>query len=151
MGPNMTSKYVKRVLWWRKCKMTSKVRHSERGSAIFDRLLLKLFNHRWDPRHVNHLVTMFRDISLSDSELRFVITKVIRLLKDLDLQELPPLIYQLLLLATKVSLSTTFHLFGAIQGLHNAILLIHSSCSSGLFPSSGVAGMVLKIILPSVT
>jgi len=46
---------------------------------------------------------MFRDVSLLDSELRFVITKVIRLFKDLDLQELPPLIYQLLLLAAKVS------------------------------------------------
>ena len=76
-----------------------------------DCLVLKLFHRRWDPRHVNHLVTMFRDISLSDSELRFVITKVIRLLKDLDLQELPPLIYQLLLLATKVSYITTFNLF----------------------------------------
>ncbi|KAK2176099.1 hypothetical protein NP493_683g02030 [Ridgeia piscesae] len=64
-------------------------------------VLNSLCSSRWDPSQAIHLVTMFRDVSLLDSELRFVITKVIRLFKDLDLQELPPLIYQLLLLAAK--------------------------------------------------
>ena len=53
-----------------------------------------------------HLAAMFKDITLSSDELRFVIEKIVRLLNELDVQELPPLIYQLLLLSTKVGTVT---------------------------------------------
>lgn len=43
-----------------------------------------------------------RDVPMSSEELRFVIDKLQRMFKELDLQELPPLVYQLLLLSTKV-------------------------------------------------
>lgn len=36
-------------------------------------------------------------------ELRFLVEKVLRMLTKLDLQEVPPLVYQLLLLSAKVS------------------------------------------------
>ncbi|KAJ7376921.1 hypothetical protein OS493_031515 [Desmophyllum pertusum] len=43
----------------------------------------------------------FRDVPMTSDELRFVMEKIVRAMKDLDLQELPPLVYQLLLLSTK--------------------------------------------------
>lgn len=49
---------------------------------------------------------MFKDVSMSSDELGFVLNKILRMLNDVDLQELPPIIYQLLLLSTKVAIST---------------------------------------------
>lgn len=43
-----------------------------------------------------------RDIPLSGEELQFVVEKVLRMFSKLDLQEIPPLVYQLLLLSAKV-------------------------------------------------
>uniref|UniRef100_A0A8B9M8Z6 FA complementation group I n=1 Tax=Accipiter nisus TaxID=211598 RepID=A0A8B9M8Z6_9AVES len=42
------------------------------------------------------------DIPLSGDELQFVVEKVLRMFSKLDLQEIPPLVYQLLLLSAKV-------------------------------------------------
>uniref|UniRef100_A0A8C2UDE5 FA complementation group I n=1 Tax=Coturnix japonica TaxID=93934 RepID=A0A8C2UDE5_COTJA len=42
-----------------------------------------------------------RDIPLSGEELQFVVEKVLRMFSRLDLQEIPPLVYQLLLLSAK--------------------------------------------------
>uniref|UniRef100_A0A4W3I963 FA complementation group I n=1 Tax=Callorhinchus milii TaxID=7868 RepID=A0A4W3I963_CALMI len=44
-----------------------------------------------------------RDVPVSVEELQFVVEKVLRMFSRLELQELPPLIYQLLLLSAKVS------------------------------------------------
>ncbi|KAM4677003.1 Fanconi anemia group I protein [Discoglossus pictus] len=46
---------------------------------------------------------MFRDVPLSTEELQFVVEKVLRMLSKLDIQEMPPLVYQLLLLSAKGS------------------------------------------------
>lgn len=43
-----------------------------------------------------------RDIPLSAEELQFVVEKVLRMFPKVDLQEIPPLVYQLLLLSAKV-------------------------------------------------
>lgn len=45
---------------------------------------------------------MLKDVNMSSEELGFVINKIICMLSEVDLQELPPVIYQLLLLSTKV-------------------------------------------------
>lgn len=45
---------------------------------------------------------IFRDVPLSSEELQFVVEKVLRMFTKLDLQEIPPLVYQLLLLSAKV-------------------------------------------------
>uniref|UniRef100_A0A3Q3XBG5 Uncharacterized protein n=1 Tax=Mola mola TaxID=94237 RepID=A0A3Q3XBG5_MOLML len=42
-----------------------------------------------------------RDVPLSSEELRFLVEKVLRMFTKLDLQEIPPLVYQLLLLSAK--------------------------------------------------
>uniref|UniRef100_A0AAQ5X624 FA complementation group I n=1 Tax=Amphiprion ocellaris TaxID=80972 RepID=A0AAQ5X624_AMPOC len=55
----------------------------------------------WDPQCVIHLTTMFRDVPLSSDELQFLVEKVLRMFTKLDLQEIPPLVYQLLLLSAK--------------------------------------------------
>lgn len=47
-----------------------------------------------------------RDVPLSADELRFVVEKVLRMFSKLDLQEIPPLVYQLLLLSAKVQQQT---------------------------------------------
>lgn len=49
--------------------------------------------------------TMFccaRDVPLSAEELQFLIEKILGMFLKLDLQEIPPLVYQLLLLSSKV-------------------------------------------------
>ena len=45
---------------------------------------------------------LFRDVPLSPEELQFLVEKVFRMFSKLELQEVPPLVYQLLLLSAKV-------------------------------------------------
>jgi len=51
---------------------------------------------------VLHVMSMLRDISLSSDELSHVIAKSLRQLTEVEQNELPPLVYQLLLLSAKV-------------------------------------------------
>ncbi|XP_060770995.1 Fanconi anemia group I protein isoform X2 [Neoarius graeffei] len=71
------------------------------GEEYKKQLINSLCSSRWDPQCVIHLTTMFRDVPLSPEELQFLIEKVLRMFLKLDLQEIPPLIYQLLLLSAK--------------------------------------------------
>ncbi|XP_051239355.1 Fanconi anemia group I protein isoform X2 [Dicentrarchus labrax] len=71
------------------------------GEEYKKQLINSLCSSRWDPQCVIHLTTMFRDVPLSPEELRFVVEKVLRMFTKLDLQEIPPLVYQLLLLSAK--------------------------------------------------
>ncbi|XP_010181935.1 PREDICTED: Fanconi anemia group I protein [Mesitornis unicolor] len=76
------------------------------GEEFKKQLINTLCSSKWDPRSVIHLVNMFRDIPLSGEELQFVVEKVLRMFSKLDLQEIPPLVYQLLLLSAKGSKKT---------------------------------------------
>ncbi|KAK7891742.1 hypothetical protein WMY93_023705 [Mugilogobius chulae] len=71
------------------------------GEEFKKQLINSLCSSRWDPQCVIHLTTMFRDVPLSPEELQFVVEKVLRMFSKLDLQEVPPLVYQLLLLSAK--------------------------------------------------
>ncbi|KAL9983051.1 hypothetical protein ACROYT_G005175 [Oculina patagonica] len=71
------------------------------GQEYKRHLLNTLCSSRWDPQCAIHLAAVFRDVPMTSDELRFVMEKIVRAMKDLDLQELPPLVYQLLLLSTK--------------------------------------------------
>nr|XP_061812726.1 Fanconi anemia group I protein-like isoform X2 [Nerophis lumbriciformis] len=71
------------------------------GEECKKQLINSLCSSRWDSQCVIHLTTMFRDVPMSSEELRFVVEKVQRMFKKLDLQEIPPLVYQLLLLSAK--------------------------------------------------
>ncbi|NXC17231.1 FANCI protein, partial [Corythaeola cristata] len=76
------------------------------GEEFKKQLINTLCSSKWDPRSVIHLANMFRDIPLSGEELQFVVEKVLRMFSKLDLQEIPPLVYQLLLLSAKGSRKT---------------------------------------------
>ncbi|XP_053320955.1 Fanconi anemia group I protein [Spea bombifrons] len=71
------------------------------GEEYKKQLINSLCSSRWDSHCVIHLTSMFRDVPLSSEELQFVVEKVLRMLSKLDLQEMPPLVYQLLLLSAK--------------------------------------------------
>ncbi|XP_067090629.1 Fanconi anemia group I protein [Osmerus mordax] len=71
------------------------------GEEYKKQLINSLCSSRWDPQCVIHLTTMFRDVPLAPEELQFLVEKVLRMFLKLDLQEIPPLVYQLLLLAGK--------------------------------------------------
>ncbi|KAI1904108.1 hypothetical protein AGOR_G00002290 [Albula goreensis] len=71
------------------------------GDEYRKQLINSLCSSRWDPQCVTHLTSMFRDVPLSKEELQFVVEKVLRMCNKLDLQEIPPLAYQLLLLSAK--------------------------------------------------
>ncbi|XP_041370521.1 Fanconi anemia group I protein-like [Gigantopelta aegis] len=75
--------------------------NSMKGSEYKSHLLNSICSSKWAPASVIHLAAMLRDVPLSLDELRFVIKKILRSFKDLDMQDLPALIYQLLLLANK--------------------------------------------------
>ncbi|XP_018427387.1 PREDICTED: Fanconi anemia group I protein [Nanorana parkeri] len=76
------------------------------GEECKKQIINSLCSTRWDPKCVIFLTSMFRDVLLSTEELQFVAEKVLRLLSKLDLQEMPPLVYQLLLLSAKGSKRT---------------------------------------------
>ncbi|XP_070540770.1 Fanconi anemia group I protein-like [Ptychodera flava] len=71
------------------------------GGDYKSHVLNTLCSSKWGADCVIHLAAMFRDIPLSPEELKFVIDKILRMFKTMELQELPPLVYQLLLLSTK--------------------------------------------------
>uniref|UniRef100_A0A8D0H2M9 FA complementation group I n=1 Tax=Sphenodon punctatus TaxID=8508 RepID=A0A8D0H2M9_SPHPU len=73
------------------------------GEEFKKQLINTLCSSRWDHQCVIHLTSMFRDVPLSAEELQFVVEKVLRMFAKLDLQEIPPLVYQLLLLSAKGS------------------------------------------------
>uniref|UniRef100_A0A8C2HZ61 FA complementation group I n=1 Tax=Cyprinus carpio TaxID=7962 RepID=A0A8C2HZ61_CYPCA len=51
--------------------------------------------------HKENCIFCVRDVPLSAEELQFLIEKILRMFLKLDLQEIPPLVYQLLLLSAK--------------------------------------------------
>ncbi|KAH0620036.1 hypothetical protein JD844_014548 [Phrynosoma platyrhinos] len=71
------------------------------GEELKKQLINTLCSSRWGHQYVIHLTSMFRDVPLSAEELQFVVEKVLRMFSKLELQEIPPLVYQLLLLSSK--------------------------------------------------
>ncbi|NWY04297.1 FANCI protein, partial [Nothoprocta ornata] len=76
------------------------------GEEFKKQLINTVCSSKWDPRSVIHLANMFRDVPLTAEELQFVVEKVLRMFSKLELQEIPPLVYQLLLLSAKGSKKT---------------------------------------------
>jgi len=69
------------------------------------------FGQEWNtpPSSLNPSLVVVppRDVPLSPEELQFLVEKVVRMFSKLELQEVPPLVYQLLLLSAKVLQATT--------------------------------------------
>ncbi|ELU05346.1 hypothetical protein CAPTEDRAFT_103113, partial [Capitella teleta] len=71
------------------------------GSEFKGHLINKICSNRWPTANVVHLASMFKDVTLSSDELKFVLSKLLRMLPETDSQTLPPLIYQILPLSSK--------------------------------------------------
>ncbi|XP_065828323.1 Fanconi anemia group I protein homolog isoform X2 [Oscarella lobularis] len=71
------------------------------GQEYKCRLLDIVCNLDWSSTAGIHLATMFRDVSLSTDELKAIIVKALQMLKEVDINEVSPLVYQLLLLSSK--------------------------------------------------
>ncbi|XP_052619043.1 Fanconi anemia group I protein [Peromyscus californicus insignis] len=66
-------------------------------------LIDSLCSVRWAQRHVIQLTSMFKDVHLTAEEMELVVAKVLAMFSKLNLQEIPPLVYQLLVLSSKGS------------------------------------------------
>jgi hypothetical protein len=72
------------------------------GRDFKDLFLNRLCSRPWPLEAVVHLANTFREIPLTDEQYRFVVDKIVGLLPRLEVERLPPLVYKLLLLCTKV-------------------------------------------------
>ncbi|KAL6047414.1 hypothetical protein STEG23_010995 [Scotinomys teguina] len=66
-------------------------------------LIDSLCSVRWAQRYVVQLTSMFKDVRLTTEEMELVVAKVLAMFSKLNLQEIPPLVYQLLVLSSKGS------------------------------------------------
>ncbi|CAH7339329.1 Fanci [Phodopus roborovskii] len=66
-------------------------------------LIDSLCSVRWAQRYVIQLTSMFKDVRLTTEEMDLVVAKVLAMFSKLNLQEIPPLVYQLLVLSSKGS------------------------------------------------
>ena len=71
------------------------------GPQYKSHMLNRLCSVRWNTRCLLPLITTLRDVTLAASELQFIIDKVQTSMVSAPYTELPPLVYQLLLYATK--------------------------------------------------
>lgn len=73
------------------------------GAGYRDFLLGKLLAASWPRALVVRIASVFREVDLSPEQLAFVVDKILRHLREVVIQDLPLLVYQLLLLSAKVS------------------------------------------------
>ena len=66
-------------------------------------LLNRLCSGAWPPNAVIRLANAFRMVEMTSEQLRFALDKLLRSLSEIALEEMPALVYQLLLLSSKVS------------------------------------------------
>uniref|UniRef100_A0A673TR06 FA complementation group I n=1 Tax=Suricata suricatta TaxID=37032 RepID=A0A673TR06_SURSU len=71
------------------------------GEECKKQLINTLCSGRWDRRCVIQLTSVFKDVPLTAEEVEFVTEKVLRMFSELNLQEIPPLVYQLLVFSSK--------------------------------------------------
>ncbi|XP_076972357.1 Fanconi anemia group I protein-like [Tamandua tetradactyla] len=73
------------------------------GEEYKKQLVNALCSGRWDQQYIIQLTSIFKDVPLAAEEVEFVMEKVLRMLSKMNLQEIPPLVYQLLVLSSKGS------------------------------------------------
>ncbi|XP_060066716.1 Fanconi anemia group I protein-like [Ylistrum balloti] len=75
--------------------------NSMSGTEYKGHVLNSLCSCRWNAQSVIHLAGMFKDVIMTLDELKFVLEKILRMMKELEVADLPALVYQLLLLSSK--------------------------------------------------
>nr|XP_038956966.1 Fanconi anemia group I protein isoform X3 [Rattus norvegicus] len=73
------------------------------GEECKRQLIDTLCSVRWAQRYVIQLTSVFKDVRLTPEEMKLVVAKVLTMFSRLNLQEIPPLVYQLLVLSSKGS------------------------------------------------
>lgn len=71
-------------------------------------LLNRLCSGAWPPNAVIRLANAFRMVEMTPEQLRFALDKLLRSLNEIALEEMPALVYQLLLLSSKVRNASHF-------------------------------------------
>ncbi|XP_004577990.2 Fanconi anemia group I protein [Ochotona princeps] len=71
------------------------------GEECKKQLINTLCSSRWNQEYVIRLTSMFKDVPLTAEEVEIVVEKVLRILPKLNLQEIPALVYQLLVVSSK--------------------------------------------------
>ncbi|XP_006152850.1 Fanconi anemia group I protein [Tupaia chinensis] len=71
------------------------------GEECKKQLINILCSARWDQQYVIQLTSMFKDVPLTAEEMEYVVEKVLKMFSKLNLQEIPPLVYQLLVISSK--------------------------------------------------
>ncbi|KAJ1912251.1 hypothetical protein H4219_005674 [Mycoemilia scoparia] len=61
----------------------------------------RLCCYKWKPGRASSMVSMMRELQINEKQKHAVVNKVAGMLKDIELNEVPPLIYQLFLLLRK--------------------------------------------------
>ncbi|XP_041494726.1 Fanconi anemia group I protein isoform X3 [Microtus oregoni] len=79
------------------------------GEEYKRQLIDSLCSVRWAQRYVIQLTSMFKDVHLTTEEMDLVVAKVLAMFPKLNLQEIPPLVYQLLVLSSKGSRRRVLH------------------------------------------
>ncbi|PKC11484.1 hypothetical protein RhiirA5_354118 [Rhizophagus irregularis] len=75
--------------------------HSMSGQDYKNYVLNKLCNTKWHANNVLSLAGEFRDITMSNEQLNFAVEKIMSHFDAMDINGVPPLIYQMLLLSRK--------------------------------------------------
>ncbi|XP_063452981.1 Fanconi anemia group I protein isoform X11 [Pan paniscus] len=93
------------------------------GEECKKQLINTLCSGRWDQQYVIQLTSMFKDVPLTAEEVEFVVEKALSMFSKMNLQEIPPLVYQLLVLSSKGSRKSVLEgiiaFFSALDKQHN--------------------------------
>nr|XP_007988540.2 Fanconi anemia group I protein isoform X1 [Chlorocebus sabaeus]XP_007988541.2 Fanconi anemia group I protein isoform X1 [Chlorocebus sabaeus] len=93
------------------------------GEECKKQLINILCSGRWDQQYVIQLTSMFKDVPLTTEEVEFVVEKALSMFSKMNLQEIPPLVYQLLVLSSKGSrrsvLEGIIAFFSTLDKQHN--------------------------------
>ena len=73
------------------------------GPAYVELAINEFCSAPWPRTCVVRIAAMFRDVVMTPAEQKYVVSKLVQCISDMDPDELPPLVYQMCLLATKVS------------------------------------------------
>ncbi|CAG8588240.1 15320_t:CDS:10, partial [Racocetra persica] len=71
------------------------------GPDYKDYILNKICSYKWHASNVLSLIGEFRDIVMTNDQLQFIVAKIMRQFDSMDMNGIPPLIYQMLLLSRK--------------------------------------------------
>uniref|UniRef100_A0A2I3GD93 FA complementation group I n=1 Tax=Nomascus leucogenys TaxID=61853 RepID=A0A2I3GD93_NOMLE len=93
------------------------------GEECKKQLINTLCSGRWDQQYVIQLTSMFKDVPLTAEEVEFVVEKALSMFSKMNLQEIPPLVYQLLVLSSKGSRKSVLEgiiaFFSTLDKQHN--------------------------------